>query len=685
MDQFRESLDRIGELTDEELKTLGESVKTQFDTVGTQDPTVDVVEEMSNLVDAAEAIKLESDRRVAESAQLSAAAEEAHARMQGLSGEDKGEEVAIAEESAEAPDESVEADEAATEEEAPADDAELNPLEAAKKSEEAAPAEAPEAEAPAAEDPDAAPEEDAKEEEAEAPAEDDSKDNDPSDDELSDEEKKKLESFSAETTTSDVDKSETPAETVAENAPEAEASAEALAEAELATTAPENIVTELSSDETTEISEEPVTASNTPDFQAPEDLAPAIAEDATSPVTITAGADIPGIAMGSELPDLKSVAQALLDRKKAMGRTSGGDGEYALVASIKTEFPEDRFLNSSDFDGNAAKIEAVVNPTVIVAAGGFLAPVPVRYELFGLGDTDRPVKESLAVFGADRGGLRYITPPVLTDLNGSVSLWTVEDDILALTDDTKVKPCIRVAAGAEVTVNVEAIPLCLTFGNMGARAYPELVERHTQLGMIWHARVAETRLLTRIGSLSTNVTGGAQLGAVRDILVQVDKASAGYRNRHRIADDTPLRVIFPSWFKNALRSDIAKQLPGDGTDNTLELAESKINAWFSARQINVTWTIDGETGQIMGAQAAGALNDYPNKVVWYLFAEGTFLFLDQGVLDLGLVRDSTLNSTNDYKIFLESFEGVAKVGVESLRVETTLAIRGSASAATVVA
>jgi hypothetical protein len=402
-------------------------------------------------------------------------------------------------------------------------------------------------------------------------------------------------------------------------------------------------------------------------------------------VTITAGADIPGIAMGSELPNLKAVSQAILDRKKAMGRTSGGDGEYALVASIKTEFPEDRFLNSSDFDGNASKIEAVVNPTVIVAAGGFLAPVPVRYELFGLGDTDRPVKESLAVFGADRGGLRYITPPVLTDLNGSVSLWTVADDIAALTDVNKVKPCIRVAAGAEVTVNVEAIPLCLTFGNMGARAYPELVERHTQLGMIWHARYAETRLLTRIGSLSTNVTGGAQLGAVRDILVQVDKASAGYRNRHRIADDTPLRVIFPSWFKNALRSDIAKQLPGDGTDNTLELAESKINAWFSARQINVTWAIDGETGQIMGAQAPGALNEYPGTVVWYLFAEGTFLFLDMGTLDLGLVRDSTLNSTNDYKIFLETFEGVAKVGVESLRITTTLSIRGSASAATVVA
>jgi hypothetical protein len=59
------------------------------------------------------------------------------------------------------------------------------------------------------------------------------------------------------------------------------------------------------------------------------------------------------------------------------------------------------------------------------------------------------------------------------------------------------------------------------------------------------------------------------------------------------------------------------------------------------------------------------------------------LFLDGGTLDLGLVRDSTLNSTNDYKIFLETFEGVAKVGVESLRVTTPVILAG-ASAATVV-
>jgi hypothetical protein len=99
----------------------------------------------------------------------------------------------------------------------------------------------------------------------------------------------------------------------------------------------------------------------------------------------------------------------------------------------------------------------------------------------------------------------------------------------------------------------------------------------------------------------------------------------------------------------------------------------------------VSWHLDGETGQIFGSQADGALLGFPTDVIWYLFSEGTFVFLDGGTLDLGLVRDSTLNGTNDYKIFLETFEGVAKVGVESLRVKSTLKIKGASSATVAVA
>lgn len=631
MDHIRENLERISELSAEELKALEDSIIKEFEVLDSQDRTVDSVKDMSELATNIQTVRAEFDAREKRAAELSNEAEAAASIIKGNPEAASNEEAVVEEEGSE--------NELSTEEtttEAPVE-SEL--------STEEAPAEEP-----------------AKE--AELSVEETTTEDSPAEAEASNEVSEEAELSSNE-----------PAE-VEEPAKEAE-----LATEETETTdTPE---AELAAEEL-ESSEEPVTASNTPNeelFEAPADRRPAIPKSNSSNVTITAGADLKGIVAGAELPDLSAVAQAVIDRKKSMGRTSGGDNEQALVASFKIDIPEEQFLNSNDFEGNRTKIDDAV---AIVAAGGLMAPVETTYEIFGLGETDdRPVRDSLPSFGADRGGIRFLTPPTLADLNGAVSVWTLQDDIDAAEDGATIeKPCIRVAAGNEVTVYTEAIPLCLTFGNLGARAYPELVERHIKLAMVQHARFAETRLLTRIGALSTSVSAAAQLGAARDIFVQIEAAASAYRSRYRISPTAQLRTIFPTWFKNALRADLVKEIPGNGREAAFSLADAQINRFFAERNINVTWHIDGETGQIFGSQAPGALLGFPQNVIWYMFSEGTFLFLDGGTLDLGLVRDSTLNATNDYKLFLETFEGVAKVGVESLRVTSQLRIWG-ASAATV--
>ena len=674
MDSIREKMDRIGDLSPEELTALQEQIVAEFgslsDSVG-DNPTPEAVASMTELADANDAIVAEQGRREAELAELTAKADEAMSRMgagdveaeEAEDGEDvdggEDSESELASESEE--DEEEPADEV-TVEDAPSDTAEeadeeeedekdLKPFSSEAESAAEATIEAPaEAEASVAE-----PEAPAVEEDAVVAAAE-----------------------------------EAPEVVEAETAPEAEAAVEEAPEAESASeTTNENVAEFATEDSNTESSEEPVTASNTPnelEFEAPADRQPSA--KAAAPVVITAGADLPGITAGSELSSISEVAQALLSRKHGMGRTSGGDGEQHTVATFSTSFPAERMLMSNDLEGNRNKINAVVSPEAIVAAGGLTAPVETSYDIFELGETSvRPVRDALATFGADRGGIRFMTPPVLSDLEGAVSLWTMQDDIDAATDGAPnpVKPCLRVAAGVEVTVYTDAIPLCLTFGNLGARAYPELVERHTQLGMVQHARYAEVRLLTRIGALSKQVTAASELGAARDIFVQIEQAAAAYRSRYRLDPKAPLRVMFPEWFKNALRADLTKQLPGDGRDGTFNLGEAEINKWFATRNINVSWFLDGETGQIFGEQSDGALLKFPSNVIWYLFSEGTFLFLDGGTLDLGLVRDSTLNGTNDYKIFLETFEGVAKVGVESLRITSALAIKGASSSTVNVA
>lgn len=97
----------------------------------------------------------------------------------------------------------------------------------------------------------------------------------------------------------------------------------------------------------------------------------------------------------------------------------------------------------------------------------------------------------------------------------------------------------------------------------------------------------------------------------------------------------------------------------------------------------VTFTQEGATGAGMDAtlQSTGALNDFPEFVDWYAYPEGSWLFLDGGTLNLGIVRDSTLNTSNEAELFAETFENWAFIGVESLHVHQAICNNGAAAAA----
>jgi hypothetical protein len=394
---------------------------------------------------------------------------------------------------------------------------------------------------------------------------------------------------------------------------------------------------------------------------------------ATAPATvITAGADITGFPAGSQFKSALEVSEAMLTRINAL-RGSRGDGEQVLVASIKTDAGSDRTLDPGDLEGNRLKIAKVTETEAIVASGGYCAPLETRYDIFGLGIADRPVKAALAGFQAKRGGIRFVQPPKLGDLAAAVGVWTAANDANP-TAPTE-KPCLKVDCAPEQTAVLDAVTLCLEFGNLQARAFPELVTRHNELGMIQHARLADLTLLSKISALSTAVTSAFRLSFARDFLEVVGRAATAYRHRHRMGDDARLRVIAPAWVRDAIREDLTLGLPGD----QLEWADSVINGFFNTRKVNISWHLD-DASSLGSAQAAGALNAWPTSFKWNLFAEGTFLFLDGGTLDLGIVRDSGLVATNDYKMFVETFVGVAKLGIEAIEVTTTTSVTGQVSA-----
>lgn len=448
----------------------------------------------------------------------------------------------------------------------------------------------------------------------------------------------------------------------------------------------------------------PVTAAAEEGFQAPADRQPVIQVKEPAQVAITAGADIPGYTAGSAIADMTEVAQAMEKRLHALRRVNGGDGEQHIVASFSTSYPEDRVL-TTDPESNRSKIDAVVGQQALTASGGHAAPFEVKYDIFGLGSTtDRPVRDLLPKFQADRGGVRFVTPPTLISLTNAnanaasvydyanaVGLWnetTASPSVASWTNNigdstTTVKGTLTVSAAAENTAYTDAVTLQLQFGNLMTRAYPELISRHNELALVQHAREAELVLLDKISSASKAVNAHAAtteaanlIGVARDFLIQVRKAAVAYRSRHRLNPETRLKAIIPAWIYDAMAADLALSMPGDGT---LGVGANEIKGYLAGSNVDLVASLDLNS---FGAQpgASAKLLEFPDQFVWYLFAEGTFLFLDGGTLDLGIIRDSSLVNTNDYKMFIETFEGVAFVGVESLKITTSISVNGVAAA-----
>ena len=652
MDQIMSQVDQLAELSDEQVMGLQEAIIGEFESYEAQDTTPETVDAMTSLADMLDTVRGEVQRREVAAEELAMRASEATMRVKGEESDMTGDEEAPAEE--------------------------VVPTE-----EPTAPAEG---------------ESDTMEKETPTPEEE--KEEEDKKMEFSNEEKAVV----AESETPEIVAEEASAiseevtefstdETVSEEASVEEASVETPEVTEDVT--PETEVSEFSSEpEETTIEETPialeeqeeqapVTASVEKPFEAPADRQPVVQVIETAPVAITAGADIPGYTAGSNIANMSEVASAMEKRLHTLRRVNGGDGEQHIVASFTTQYPEYRTL-STDPESNASKIAAVVGPEALVASGGHSTPFEVKYDIFGFGVTDRPVRDALPKFQADRGGIRFITPPVLSSYADAVGVWTnaVDIDPTAANPDS-VKASLTVSAAAEETVSTDAVTLQLQFGNLMTRAYPELIARHNELGLIQHAREAEQYLIGKISAGSTAVnahvatTEAANLiGFARDFLVQIRKAAVAYRSRHRLSTTTVLKAIVPAWIFDAMSADLALTMPGD---NTLGVGESEVRGYLASSNVDLVPSLDLN---VFGAQSGSAakLLEFPDTINWYLFAEGTFLFLDGGTLDLGIIRDSSLVGTNDYKMFIETFESVAKVGVESLAITSNISINGVAAA-----
>jgi hypothetical protein len=627
LEEFTERLSRLAELSDEEIASLEEELIVAFDAA---DEAADL-DEMQSVADAIETVRAERESRVP--------AEEVAVEPEAEAVEEVPLEMAAsaAEEEPESEEPAPEDDSGTAEEAGDSEVSEETPQ----------PEETPEAvEAPA---------EAANEEEAgasDAPTED-----------------------------------ETPEEAPAETEEE---SADAVETPEAAETSSEE-GNDPSSESEEQVAE--ITAEDVPETNQP------VAASVPT-FTIRAGGDIPGYTSGQTLEGMDDVVDAMTKKVNNM-RGVGGDGEHIVVASFfhEDQASDDRTLRPGDMNGNAKKIrdflsepEALTREALTAAA--WCAPRTPIYDVPTMGTTARPVRDALPSFNAERGGITWIAPPGLPAVGGAVSLWRHDGDDwasysdvegTAATDPVATKPCITIPCGPEKSADVDAIPVCFCFDNLAARAFPEWIRANTELVLIGQARFAEQVLLSRMYAVAATgaVCDGpaTPVGAARDFILTVQTAAAAKRWSLRIAENAPLQLLAPAWVRTAIAVDLGLQAPGD---NTFTSSPNEVDAYFREFGVDPIWHVDDLPGSAAFAGCA-----FPGSADWLLFPTGSFLRLDTGELNLGVVRTKEDVQKNKYCEFTETFETVAYVGPDSpngwiTRGTTTIDLRGSYGAPTVL-
>lgn len=410
-------------------------------------------------------------------------------------------------------------------------------------------------------------------------------------------------------------------------------------------------------------------------------------EGPRSESVIVASADIPGFTSGGLIENSRALGTAMFNRARGM-EDSRGRGTRVPIASLKREH---KITMEPEYKPDLMDqlLSRVADPTALVAAGGWCAPSEIDYNFFNIVCVDGLL--DLPTVGVNRGGIRWPISPSYADIVGNTGLWhwTETQDVAAVTGTAQsgTKTCTRAPCPDFLEARLACDGLCLTAGNLTNDAYPELTDNFLNLLQAGHAHKVNTLRIAQLVASSISVSGFTGLGApaagvVAPVLNAIELQANDYRELYRMCTDSVLEVILPRWLRGEMRADLRRR-----TGISVEaFADSYLMSLFDAINVRVQWVSDwqvGLTGQFGGVTP---LQAWPTTVQFMIFAPGTFVLGRGLTLDLGIIRDSTLNATNDYTAaWMEECWLIAQRGHTSRLVTVNICPNGTSGAANYVA
>ncbi len=179
------------------------------------------------------------------------------------------------------------------------------------------------------------------------------------------------------------------------------------------------------------------------------------------------------------------------------------------------------------------------------------------------------------------------------------------------------------------------------------------------------------------GSTSVTYTPTG-IGVAVPVLDAIEMQVMDYRIKYRMCEGSILEAVFPTWIKAEIRADLVKRT---GVENMMSVSDAQIAQWFTDRGVRVQFVADWQVGTTGLLGQSTPATSWPTSVQFLLYAAGTWLRGNGLRLDLGIIRDSTLNATNDYTAsWMEECYLTAMIGHESRLVTVPICPNGATAA-----
>lgn len=417
---------------------------------------------------------------------------------------------------------------------------------------------------------------------------------------------------------------------------------------------------------------------------------------------LVASADIPGFTNGGQIQDMGGLVEAYQQRARSLpvGRALAGgrriegmyldaatgqerfgllghDGDWRGANRVPIASLQRSFKHTVDM-GTSPKtvwdiMQEAARPDALVAAGGWCSPSEIRYDFYNIVAMDGGI--DLPTTGVQRGGVRWPTSPSFGDLASSTGLWhwTETQDIAAATGTAQSgsKTCARVPCASMNEARLEGEGVCITAGNLTTDAWPEQLSNFLRLVNAAHFHRVNAFFINSIiaGSTAVTLTQNATGSFTANLLAGIEHQVWDIRTKFAMADSDVLEVILPSWVKGIVRADMSRRNGFDSPNDANIVTDSQLAGWFTERYVSVQFVQDFDVraaNQFGQASATALQASWPTAPRFIIYPAGTWLRGNGLNLDLGIIRDSTLNATNDYTAaWSEEFFLLAKIGHES--------------------